>query len=85
MLSRCWTWPRQRGASSPPAPHPTPPMGGDRALPSDYTRGAWGYNAAPRAGSCQLVITAKKDTHTRVHKHTRTSLLASALIGGAIA
>lgn len=46
------------------------------------TPGRGGYNAAPRAGSCQLAITAKKETHARVHKHTRTSLLAPTLIRG---
>lgn len=46
------------------------------------TPGRGGYNAALRAGSCQLVITAKKETHTRVHKHTHTALLAPTLIRG---
>lgn len=63
---------RTQPPSSPPlsslvlrgATEPCPPI----------TPGRGGYNAALRAGSCQLVITAKKETHTRVHKHTHTSL-----------
>lgn len=46
------------------------------------TLGAQGYNTSLRAGSCQLVITAEKETHTRVHKHIHTAPLAPSLIRG---
>lgn len=85
MLSHRRTRPKQRGASPHPHPSPHSSYGGRQSPALRLHRGRWGYNAAPRAGSCQLAITAKKETHTRVHKHTRTSLLAPALIRGAIA
>lgn len=47
MLSHRRTRPKHRGDSAPSAPLPTPPTGGDKALPSDYTGGA-GVTMQPR-------------------------------------
>lgn len=64
--------PRPRHSSTGGATEPCPPI----------TLGAQGYNTSLRAGSCQLVITAEKETHTRVHKHIHTAPLAPSLIRG---
>lgn len=44
--------------------------------------GRWGYNAASRAGSCQLVITAKKETHACAQEHTHIPACSRVNQGG---
>lgn len=83
--SRCPTIGHGRSSIAPslrPLLTPPPGWGGGQSPALRLHWGRWGYNAASRAGSCQLVITAKKETHACAQEHTHIPACSRVNQGG---